>query len=311
MADFGKDLFVHRKKAGWAAVAAVLALIAIGGGVYIYRMPEKEAQVIREELPVVNTFEEILPIDDERVSAADRETLRTLMNTVQESSLNLEERNDSYGDYFVLPLRNETEDMLENVRFYVRFYDTDGAIVDEAQNSTIDWRAGQALISRFYCLNYNYADGKIPLGGAAVRIQMESDNGWVKSEYVPVPVEGQISPEEAEAENTEDRQTTGGQKVVFRDELPKTLTSRNGAVIRIDELKKAGSGTVIVKGTFVSGKFSSSDDIAYKFRDAEGTVYQASTVYFGLLHPGEQFEETVSVPGGINGELYFELSDGN
>ncbi len=293
LVDFGKDLFPIKKNKSLTPIAAVLALILVGGAIYVWRHPQRAEDItIRAELPVANIPELIVPLEDESVSTQERQMVNEIVTFLQESWLVCTEQ-VSYRERYEMILRNATEYDVEKATFYIRFLSADGVDVCEAQDSISKWSSGDAFVAHFADNTINYHDSAET---AELHMRLWSGEKWIDTDYVPVLLD-RPSPDGSQTEN---RGAPAAVFVKVSNKLPQTFTDHSyyqqEDKISITEVSKSpdSSSAYVISGTYVSGTAPCYFlDVDYKLTDKNGVVYDSGSIYIDYLYPGDRFEEKI------------------
>lgn len=297
MAEFGKELFVHKNKYKLIAVAACIVAVAAIAAFALFRPGTKV-----ETLKVANTVSETLSASD-ALTVNETAALEQLSTIIE--SLVVQPAADSFY-YYTSVIENTTDYDFDKIYIYYKFFDENGVIVQSGSDSmdSFDMNASKAF--RFY-------SGGNDVHSVHLRAIFTIGNRSVQTDYIPAS----ISKSESTSEDISSMPS-----IDIKNRLPETFTYKgysSEAVYTISSFSpevysESSSGTYSAK-IHLGGSFDSGEDfeygyIRYRVLDSSGTVFDSGTVSLDNLKVGDKFNNITTYISDLPpGSYFFELSD--
>ena len=293
MEAFGNDLFIHRNRYKYIALAACgVAVLAIAAFLIWRPKDTIVVQQLENANPVVLT----VGISDEDITADEKEVLSQLSQTMMNGELHYSGQGNSQYSY---SMTNDTGFDLEEVSFLAQFKNTNGAIIRSASGYVSDWKKGQSREIIFY------SGGKAD--SVEIRATIKGDEKNLCTEYIPVPL--------PDKEKVLITPATEFPVVVlyhaYQKDLQYIVTAFHAET---DDWygsdSKNRSGYIYIDGEYLSGPENEAGQIGYRITDTEGTVFKNGYFSIPKLKPGEKFANFGSYLSSLpTGEYYIEFTD--
>lgn len=286
MAEFGKDLFIHRNKYKFIAIAACAAAVIAVAGILLFG-PGTRVETMSESRRVT----EVYTISD-NISADEKEMLEQVSRILEDTEFHM----DSDG-YYIASIENKS-DYNMNVTFSMRAEDSGGVIVVNTSASGGEWPCGSTIMPRFYS-NYN---GTIKM---YVRANINYNDKSFRTEFVPV---------ELSSENI-------GFSIELKTQLPFSFTYKGYSstakyTISSFDFNSTKYNTeysvdLYFGGIYESGPSNEYGYMSYRLLNENGAVVSSGNISISQLNPGDRFENVrVSIYEGLPaGNYTLELSE--
>lgn len=293
MAEFGKELFVHKNKYKLIAVAACIVAVAAISAFALFR-PGTKVETLKEAYTVPETLSASDTLTANETAALEQ------LSTIIENLVVQPAADSSY--YYTSVIENTTDYDFDKIYIYYKFFDENGVIVQSGSNSmdSFDMNASKAF--RFY-------SGGINVHSVHLRGIFTIGNRSVQTDYIPASI-------------STSEEISNMPSIDIKNLLPETFTYKgysSEAVYTISsfspEIYSASSSGTYSARIQLGGSFDSGEDfeygyIRYRVVDASGTVFDSGTVYIDNLKVGDKFNNITAYVSDLPpGSYFFELSD--
>lgn len=280
MAEFGKELFVHRNK--YKMIAAAACLVAVLSIIILFVIPREEIKI--------NTAREIKPVYtmSDEIPAEEKEKLELLTELLENGTQ--VEKDDIY--YFVVT-KNTTGYNYKKLYIDARFLSEDDTLIGSGTLYITEWDDDINCRDSIYC---SQEPTTIQL-----KISYEVDNSRYETSYVEVPYN---------VLETFD--------FTFLNAVPCNLTYTNysgkESTFEITDIRlettSYGSAMIHIDGQKISGEKQSYEYLGYRVVSASGAIVDSGNLSIPRLSTGERFENsTVNLYDLAPGSYQFELTD--
>ena len=274
IAAFGKDLFLHRNKSRFIAVAScILAVAVITTAVHFLRDEVVDTRAKETEKHEM--------LSESELSKEERQKLEQLTVLISQTEMLPSEKGTYWCD---IRLKNTTDYDLDSLQLQVRTFDSSGVELSNRRSSTIDLKKdGEETVSIYL--------GATDFEKAEIKARLLLGERSFETAYCQLSAN-------TSAQNT-------GVSITLRDELPatyKTQDWRDSYQYTITDFSFKASSyqngyyvTVLLSGTYDSGPDDSSASLTYLLMDKDGKAVNegsSQTVSFPKLRPGDNFERT-------------------
>ena len=292
MAEFGKDLFVHKNKGRRIAMISVAAAVLAVAAFFVFKpKPEVDIQEATGGKYVLVSMEDDL-------TSEERKELQQIIDMI--SGLTLVETKEGYSTYYVTDIENRSDYDFERLQPQLCFYDENGVNIRTTWGDTASLAQGEKKNYRFSYYSYDKP------AKAELRVIVRDGERGLDTGLIPVNIsELEEEPLTVELEN----------------ELPTTLTYENyrgePATYLITDVKINTSGSsdsfrisASVEGSYESGPSNQSGYLNYRIINEDGEEVDSGTVSLPKLREGDRFENaTFSCSSLPSGRYTIVLSD--
>lgn len=284
MAEFGKDLFIHKNKGRRIAMLSVAAAVLAVAAFFIFK-PEEKLDIQEAQ---GGTYE-IVTLED-KLSEEEEKELRQIVEMV--SNLTLVQKKEGYSTYFVTELENSSDYDFEHFQPEVCFYDADGVNIGTSWGDNSALKRGESKGLRFS----SYGSSKVE--SAEIRAIVRDGDRGLDTGLIPIEVSGIVDEPIV---------------VELQNQLPDTITYENysGEVSTYSITDVTFSTTEMssdywlygyIAGTFESGPANQSAYLKYQVLNEDGEEVAEGSVNLPKLREGDRFENAdftcYSLPAG-------------
>ncbi len=285
MAEFGKDLFVHKNKGRRIAMISVAAAVLAVAAFFVFKPEEtvdiQEAQGVKYEVVTL----------EDKLSQEEEKELRQI--TAMVSDLTLVQKKEGYSTFYVTEIENSSDYDFENFQPQVCFYDADGVNIGTSWGDRSEMKRGERKELRFS----SYSSSKVD--SAEIRVIVRDGERGLDTGLIPIEVSEEASEE---------------MLVELQNKLPDTLTYEhyNGEVstcsitdVTFSTTKMSGDEYWLYG--YIAGEYESGPDneyiyLAYQILNEDGEKVGEGSVTLPKLRVGDRFENAgftcYSLPAG-------------
>ncbi len=284
MEEFGKDLFIHRNRYKYIAIAAG-AVIVLALAAFLLFDPGSRV----EQMSVRNPVYQYLTLKDD-ISADEKKMVQQVTDMLEHAELG--KSPEAYSSEYRLTLKNTTDYDIGSMNFVYRTYNADGTITGSSNTSSFNnFKKGNASATTMYL-------DSIP-ARLAVKAKFSTDDGRYQTDYVDIPIGG-----EATAGAVEINITNGLpvqlQYVDYSGKI--SLYTVESADVSTTQLTGSYWATISISGIYDSGPTNVQGRLEYRITSESGAVLDTGTVSMPKLNPGERFDnvkiDIYSIPAG-------------
>ena len=284
MAEFGKDLFIHKNKGRRIAMITVAAAVLAVAAFFIFK-PEETLDIQEAQ----GGSYEIVTLED-KLSKEEEKELRQITEII--SDLTLVQQKENYSSYYVTELKNNSDYDFEHFQPQVCFYDADGVNVGTSWGDNSELKRGETKELRF---SY-YSSSEVER--AEIRAIVRDGERGLDTGLIPIEISAQV--EEPIA-------------VELKNQLPDTITYEhyNGEVSTFSITDVSFSTTGMsgdywlygyIAGTFESGPENQNAYLNYQVLNEAGEEVGNGSISLPKLRHGDRFENAgftcYSLPAG-------------
>ncbi len=284
MEEFGKDLFIHRNRYKYIAIAAG-AVIVLALAAFLLFDPGSRV----EQMSVRNPVYQYLTLKDD-ISADEKKMVQQVTDMLEHAELG--KSPEAYSSEYRLTLKNTTDYDIGSMNFVYRTYNADGTITGSSNTSSFNnFKKGNASATTMYL-------DSIP-ARLAVKAKFSTDDGRYQTDYVDIPIGGEAT-DGAVAINITNSLPVQLQHVDYSGKI--SLYTVESADVSTTQLTGSYWATISISGIYDSGPTNVQGRLEYRITSESGAVLDTGTVSMPKLNPGERFDnvkiDIYSIPAG-------------
>ncbi len=284
MEEFGKDLFIHRNKYKYIAIAAG-AVVVLAVAAFLLFDPGSRV----EQMSVRNPVYEYLTLEDD-LSADEKKLVEQVRDMLESAELG--KSPEAYSTEYRLTLKNTTDCDIDSMSFVYRTYNADGTITRSSNTSSFNnFRKGNASATTLYL-------DTVP-ARLSVKAKFSTDDGRYQTDYVDIAI-GAKATEDAVTITVANGLPAQLQYIDYRGKI--SLYTIETADVSITQLTDSHWVTISISGSYDSGPANSEGRLEYRITSESGAVLDTGSINMPTMSPGERFDnvkiEIYSIPAG-------------
>ena len=273
MADFGKDLFIHKNRGRRIAYISVAAAMLAVAAFFAFK-PEATVDVQEREkgtYVIVGTQDELTPEEQDKLQQV----------TDMLTDLSLEKNEESYSTGYSLEIRNTSNYDFEALQTTIRYFDGDGVEIGSSHGNADTLKKGETRNISFTTY------GKAKLERAEIRATVRDDERGLITDWIPLGV----TEVTAEAFSVE-----------LQNSLPETFTysGRDGTEYSYtitdfsyttNDVGNSYWTYCYLAGTYDRGPDDRGGYLSYEVLNEDGEAVDSGTLSMSRLRQGDSFEK--------------------
>ena len=290
MEEFGRDLFIHRNKYKYIAIAAgAVVLLALAA----FLLFDPGSRV--EKMSVRNPVYQYLTLEDD-LSADEKKLVEQVTEMLGNAELG--KSPEAYSTEYRMTLKNTTDFDINNMNFVYRTYNADGTITGSSNTGSFNnFKKGNASAASMYM-------DTIP-ARLAVKAKFTTDDGRYQTDYVDIPI-GEQATDNAVSITVANGLPTQLQYIDYKGKI--SLYTIETADVSTTQLTASHWVTISLGGSYDSGPTNLQGMLEYRITSESGAVLETGSIRMPKLNPGERFDnvkiDIYSIPSGT---YYLEL----